>query len=232
MVDCSVVIPIYNPEKGIEDIMFSQYDALIRALPGRTFQLVVVDDGSKENIQHILSKLRSVFDYVDYIQCPVNEGKGAALRKGVFMAKGKTILYTDYDFPYTMQSMKEVYCAIENKVGTLAIGVRSEAYYQKIPAMRKFVSRLLKSMNKSLMNLHTGDTQAGLKAFDEALKPLFLQTKINGFLFDLEFLKLAKSQQVSAELVQIKLREDVKMSKINPLSLIKELAVYCKLLFR
>lgn len=232
MVDCSVVVPIYNPETGIEDVIFAQYDALIKSLPGRTFQLVIVDDGSKESLELILTKLRNIFDYVDYIQCPINEGKGAALRKGVSQAKGEIILYTDYDFPYTVESMKNIFCALEQNTFALAIGVRSDEYYDKIPVMRKFISRILKGMNKAMMKLHTGDTQAGLKAFKTQLKPLFLQTKINGFLFDLEFLKLAKEKEVDASLVHITLRDDVKMSQINPFSLVKEFSVYCKLLFR
>jgi len=232
MIDCSVVIPIYNPETGIEDVMYSQYDQFISSLPGLEFELIIVDDGSAAGIAPVLEKLRSRFQIVDYIQMPSNQGKGAALRKGVAKAKGDIILYTDYDFPYRVESMIKMYKDLSEGLADLAIGIRPESYYEKIPKTRKRISKILQRMNRSLMKLHTGDTQAGLKAFKKNQKELFLETDINGFLFDLQFLKKAKKNKIEAKLIEIELREKVQLSEIRLTSLIKEVFSYFSLLFK
>ena len=60
MVDCTIIIPIYNPERDIEDIMFKQYDELVMSMPKLCFELIVVDDGSEEGIESILKTLRKI----------------------------------------------------------------------------------------------------------------------------------------------------------------------------
>ncbi len=232
MIDCSIVIPIYNPEKGIEDVMFLQYNKLISSLPKKRFELIIVDDGSQESIGHILTKLRDRFQIVDYYCLALNKGKGAALRLGIEKARGEVILYTDYDFPYKIESMVNMIQVLDSSNKPMAIGVRPETYYDQIPRSRKTVSKILQMMNRSLMKLHTGDTQAGLKGFKKQLKAQFLSTRINGFLFDLEFLKKIKKEKIEAELVEIELRENVHLSELKLSGLFKELLNYLSLLFR
>jgi glycosyltransferase involved in cell wall biosynthesis len=232
MIDCSIVIPIYNPEKDVEDLMLSQYDKLIRSLPELNYELIIVDDGSKESISHILDKLRLKFQIVKYVQHDKNKGKGKALRSGVEKTSGEIILYTDYDFPYQVDSMKAIIHSLQNESTELAIGIRPESYYSKIPKRRKQISKNLQRLNAALLKLPTGDTQAGLKGFKKSIKPIFLQTTTKGFLFDLEFLKMAHARGLKTELVEIELREDVVMSEVKTSHLFKELVSYARVLFR
>lgn len=232
MIDCSIVIPIYNPEKDIEDIMLKQYDGLIRAMPHLSFELIIIDDGSKQSVAPILDKLRSKFQIVKYIQHSENQGKGKALRNGVQKAQGDIILYTDYDFPYEVTSMVNIIKSLQSNENDLAIGVRPESYYNKIPKNRKRLSKNLQKINALLLKLPTGDTQAGLKAFTKKIKPLFLKTTIDGFLFDLEFLKMAQGRNLKTTLVEIELRDDVILSEVKTSHLIRELISYGRVLLR
>jgi hypothetical protein len=58
------------------------------------------------------------------------------------------------------------------------------------------------------------DSQCGLKAFDNAGKAVFLETRIDRFLFDLEFLMLANGR-VRVTPVQVQLRDGVVFSQVG-----------------
>ena len=66
----------------------------------------------------------------------------------------------------------------------------------------------------NLLRLQVTDSQCGLKGFDNAGKSIFLETKIERFLFDLEFLLLAKNR-VTVTPVPVVLREGVVFSKVG-----------------
>ena len=232
MIDCSIVIPIYNPQKDIADIMLQQYDGLLKAMPELSFELIIVDDGSVASVQPILDLLRNKFQIVKYIQHDRNRGKGKALRNGMLKTTGDIIVYTDYDFPYEVASMVNIIRSLQSSDNELAIGIRPESYYDKIPKNRKRLSKNLQRLNALLLKLPTGDTQAGLKAFTKNIKPLFLETTTDGFMFDLEFLKLAQGQKIKTTLVEIELRDDVILSEVKTAHLIRELISYGRILLR
>jgi len=113
----------------------------------------------------------------------------------------------------------------------VVIGIRPKSYFSKIPFKRKLISYILKTMNSLFMSLPTSDTQAGLKAFKKELIPLFLSTRTNGFLFDLEFLQKIKKQQIDSTLVEIELRDGIELSDVRLGSLWNELKTYVGLIF-
>jgi len=93
-VKLSVIVPCYNEENTIRDIV----DA-IRHAPYPDKEIIVVDDcssdGTREVLQEIIAPLVSRILYHD-----VNQGKGAALRTGIAAATGHVVVIQDADLEY------------------------------------------------------------------------------------------------------------------------------------
>lgn len=93
----SIVIPVYNEEKPLGEIV-----AAVAAAPssGLDKELVIVNDCSKDGSQAIIDKLKA--EHPDWIclRHEVNQGKGAALRTGFAAATGDIVLIQDADLEY------------------------------------------------------------------------------------------------------------------------------------
>src|SRR5439155_21456519 len=72
----SVVIPVYNEERWIREVV-----RRVQAVPIPK-ELVIVDDCSKDNTRAILREIEAQYDNVRLVFQEVNQGKGAALREG------------------------------------------------------------------------------------------------------------------------------------------------------
>lgn len=210
--------------------LIERYKELEQLKPEVEFFLTIVDDGSRTDQELDTTMIKKAISNFSYHKLKSNKGKGAALRKGVKATETEFIIYTDHDFPYAGASMAKVMDALINPDIEVVIGIRPTSYYQAIPAKRKLVSKVLQLLNRIFLNLPTNDTQAGLKGFTRSVKDRFLDTKIEGFLFDLEFLKLIKKRRLPTRLVEINLRENISLSELKIKSLSKELWIYLKLL--
>ncbi len=90
----SVVMPCYNEKKTIRTIV-----ALVLKQPF-DIELLIVDDGSKDGTRDILAELAIQYPQVRVLLQDINQGKGAALRRGFQEATGDIVLVQDADLEY------------------------------------------------------------------------------------------------------------------------------------
>jgi glycosyltransferase involved in cell wall biosynthesis len=69
-----------------------------QVVPGVSFEIIVVDDGSKDSTARLLEENPRL--YTRFIKMPVNGGKGAAVKAGLAAASGDYVLFQDADFEY------------------------------------------------------------------------------------------------------------------------------------
>ena len=95
MVKVSIVIPVYNEEKTILEVL-----GRVRAqsVDGIAMEVIVVNDGSKDGTRQKLDENPCLYDQV--IHQPKNGGKGAAVKAGLMAATGDYILFQDADLEY------------------------------------------------------------------------------------------------------------------------------------
>jgi glycosyltransferase involved in cell wall biosynthesis len=220
----SLILPCYNPPVGWEKNVVSVWQRLKALVPGIDFRLIIVNDGSQKNAGPETSAfvMAHIPGFMFYSYA-ANKGKGFALRKGVNLIEADYYLYTDIDFPYCPESMAEIITLLCSDQYDIVAGIKSEGYYQQTPFLRKQVSLLLRAMTRLLLQLPVSDTQCGLKGFNEKGKALFMQTTIERYLFDLEFLWLAgKNKSLRTFFQPVLLRDNIRFSSINPVMLAGE----------
>ena len=193
--------------------------------------LIVVNDGSFAKATELnFKRLSQLIPEVKVVSYTSNRGKGYALRQGVAASDADFHVVTDADFPYTIDSMRRV-AEVLYEQGGIAAGNRDTAYYDRVPMFRRWLSKTLRWVLRNLLRQPVDDSQCGLKGFDPAGKALFLQTTIDRFLFDLEYLMLANGR-VEVTPVPVQLREGVVFSKVGMRVLATEGKNFLKLLMK
>ena len=228
-----IVLPCYNPPKNWAEEIVSNFIKLSQLLPSVSIKIILVNDGSTKNItaheiDYLMNELPA-FQYISYIE---NKGKGYALRKGIAESYAIHCIYSDIDFPYTTNSIIDIYSSLQNNQDVI-VGNRGGDYYDGVPPIRIFISKLLRLFNRVFLGMKIYDTQCGLKGFNEKGKAIFLNTIINRYLFDLEFVYLcSNSKETTINPVNVTLKEGVVFSKMNINILKQEGWSFLKLVFR
>ncbi len=230
MTRLDIILPAYNPLPGWEENVINRFQSLEQAMPDVRFALYIVNDGSQSlNEEESQGLIRAAIPDLKWVSYTENRGKGYALRKGVEQSESDHIVYTDIDWPYTQESMIGLILRLV-KDADAVIGKRDEAYYARLPIGRRRISKLLRNVNASLLRLKVADTQAGLKGFRKKVKPVFLSTTIDRYLFDLEFIYiLSKDKSVNIVDHPITLRPGIFFSQMNRSILIQEARNFFKI---
>lgn len=95
MIRVSVLIPVYNEEATILEIL-TQVRA--QQVSGVTFEVVVVNDASRDGTLRKLQERPDLYDIL--VNHEVNGGKGAAVKSGLRRATGDFVLFQDADLEY------------------------------------------------------------------------------------------------------------------------------------
>ena len=93
--DFSIIIPAYNEEENIKLL----YKEIIEACDKleKSYEIIFVDDGSKDNTFQIMKELNRIDHKVKVIRLRKNFGQTAALSAGFDHANGNTIITMDAD---------------------------------------------------------------------------------------------------------------------------------------
>jgi glycosyltransferase involved in cell wall biosynthesis len=228
----SLVLPCYNPAPQWERNVSESYTNLCAKISGQV-EMIIVIDGNGEVTNESLAYLNLTIPKLTVVKYEKNRGKGFALREGIKIAKGDLIIYTDIDFPYTIESICNIHKGLADNQYDVGIGVKNDAYYAKVPAIRRFISSFLRALIRIFLSMPITDTQCGLKGFKKEIAPIFLQTTIDRYLFDLEFVRMCfKSKTCRVKAIPVQLNENVSFRKMNYRILFPEMVNFIKLLFR
>ncbi len=217
-IDLSIVIPAYNEELRIQPTLERIHAFL--AGQGRSWEIVVVDDGSKDGTVALLQRLADQIPNLRVVASKPNRGKGSAVRIGMLAARGAIRLMCDADGSMPPEEMPLLLERIEAGDAEIAIGsryVEGARVARKQPWYRRAWSRLANLVIQRALVPGVLDTQCGFKAFTAAVTvDLFRRARIDGWAFDLEILALARRRGHRITEVAVEWKDDDR-SRVNPL---------------
>ena len=162
MTTLSVVIPAYNEEDGIAEIVqrvLAVEDDLKKVGVG-SLELLVVDDGSRDNTAKIVLGINGV----RLIQHPINKGYGAALKTGFSQAQGELIGFLDADGTYPPEYFPQL-CVAALNGGELVIGSRMSGTESQMPLTRRIGNLFFANLISLLGRQHVSDSASGMRVF-------------------------------------------------------------------
>ena len=188
----SIVVPAYNERKRIGNTLERILDHLKQHQWNA--EVVVVDDGSRDDTPQIITKFAAEHPQVRLLQNPGNQGKGYAVRNGMLNAKGSVLLFTDADLSSPIAEATKLFAALE-KGADVAIGSRwldTSLQFQRQPLKRQIMSRAFNLFLRAVLTVPYRDTQCGFKAFTRrAAEMIFPFQRITRWGFDAEIIYLA-----------------------------------------
>lgn len=192
MITLSIIIPAYNEEARLGPSL----ERIAEFLSHQTYkaEVLVCDDGSRDGTCELVDAFAKSHPSFRVSRAPHNQGKGAAVRRGMLEARGRYLLMSDADLSSPIEEVDRLMAQLE-KGHDVAIGSRAlESSDVKVvaKAKRKLMGRVFNALVQTFTGLPFQDTQCGFKLFERsAARHLFGLTKLDGFSFDVEVLFLA-----------------------------------------
>lgn len=152
----SVVIPVYNEELVLEE-SYKRLTEVMRKI-SEPYELIFVNDGSRDNSLSILSRLKQNDKYVKFISFSRNFGHQAAITAGMDYASGDAVIVIDADLQDPPEIIPEMISEWRNGFDVV-YGKRSErkgeTFFKKFTA--KLYYRTLKKITNIDIPVDTGD---------------------------------------------------------------------------
>ena len=157
----SILIPAYNEEKTLETVV----TYVSRYLAGMNFEIILVDDGSKDLTPVIGKQLEKTFPHVHYFRHAKNSGKTQAIDTAIQHSKGDILIIQDADMEYHPKYLKRVLLPIMHGYVDVCFGSRFRGSIRGMRPHHVFGNIFLTFATYVLFRFHTTDMETGYKAF-------------------------------------------------------------------
>lgn len=155
----SVVIPCYNEITTIEEVVEAVLDS------PWTSEIVIVDDGSTDGTREVLDKFDDPRIRV-FFQ-PVNQGKGAALRRGFGEATAAYVVVQDADLEYDPREFGELLAPLVADKADVVYGSRflGGGAHRVLYFWHSVGNKILTTLSNMFTDLNLSDMETCYKAF-------------------------------------------------------------------
>ena len=175
----SVVMPVYNEQGTVEEIV-----SRVLAQPDMQIELLCVDDGSTDSSRDILAHLQQTHPELKVLLQPRNQGKGAALRRGIAEATGDYVIIQDADLEYDPAEYPLLLRPLLEGKADVVYGSRflGSAPHRVLYFWHFVGNRVLTLLSNALTNINLTDMETCYKAFRrEVIQSVPLQEDRFGF---------------------------------------------------
>jgi glycosyltransferase involved in cell wall biosynthesis len=163
----SVVIPAYNEERGIQEVMGRvlaiQPDLCAAGID--EFELIVVDDGSADRTAELVQATPGV----RLLRHVKNGGYGAALKTGFAAAEGDWIGFLDADGTYPPDHFPALCQAAMAQDADIVIGSRMAGAQSQMPAVRRLGNLIFANLVSLVSCQRITDSASGMRIFKKSI---------------------------------------------------------------
>lgn len=205
----SVIVPAFNEVNSIRRTV----ESIGRYLQStkRTYEIIVAADGN-DGTRELVARLAQDDPRISVIGSAERGGKGRGVRNGVFKSTGQFVGFCDADYKTPIEEVDKLLPWLEDGYG-VAIGSRrvGDARIEvPQPLYRRLGSRAFGIVRNMLVGLgDVRDTQCGFKFFTRgAARAIFGRQRIDGYMFDVEILYLARLLGYKVREVGVRWQDD------------------------
>ena len=156
----SVIVPCYNERATVAELL-----RRVREVPIDK-EIVVVDDQSTDGSRDIVARLAAEWPEIRQIIQPVNQGKGAAIRRGIEEARGDIVLIQDADLEYDPEDYPKLVQPIIDGHADAVFGSRFEGYPRRVMLFwHRMGNTFLTFLSNATTNLDLTDMETCYKVF-------------------------------------------------------------------
>ena len=175
--DLSIVVPLFNEEESLPELMAW----IDRVLAGREYEVVFIDDGSRDNSWSVLENLSSQYmAKIKAIKLSRNYGKSAGLQKGFELASGKVVFTMDADLQDSPDEILPMEKMLLDEGLDLVSGWKKKRHD---PITKTIPTKLYNWMTRRMSGIKLHDFNCGLKCYrNEVIKAIEVQGEMHRYM--------------------------------------------------
>ncbi len=173
----SVVIPVFNEEKNIPDLM-DRLSRVLRGL-GKPFEVIFVDDGSRDSSLELLKKIQEEMKEVSVIAFNRNYGQHAAIFAGFEQTSGEIVITLDADLQNPPEEIPKLVAKMEEGYDVVATirENRQDSFF------RKMASHMINRITARVTGVYLKDYGCMLRAYSRTVvKSMCASKEISTFI--------------------------------------------------
>lgn len=219
----SLVFPAFEEEDNLDQLIQHALETAGRL--ASDFEVIVVDDGSKDQSPQILAQWSRADTRVRTIRHPRNFGYGAALRAGLREARGDLVFFSDADLQFDLTELEYLLDHVSSF--DIVAGYRSP---RRDPWMRTAIAWVWGTLVRTLFRLPVRDIDCAFKVFHRRVLDGIAIESVGAFI-NTEILVRARANGARIHQVPVKhlKRRHGRQSGANPRVILRALAELGKL---
>lgn len=158
--DISIVIPLLNESESLPELCSWIDKVMLKN--NYTYEVLLIDDGSKDNSWDVIEKIVSKNKSVKGIKFRRNYGKSAALNIGFKKAKGNVVITMDADLQDSPDEIPGLYDKIIKENFDLVSGWKQKRYD---PLTKTIPTKLFNWAARRASGIYLHDFNCGLKSY-------------------------------------------------------------------
>jgi glycosyltransferase involved in cell wall biosynthesis len=163
-IDISVVVPLFNEDESLPELT-AWIDKVMKA-NSFTYEIVMVDDGSKDKSWSVIEELHAKNPNVKGIKFRRNYGKSAALNTGFEAVKGDVVITMDADLQDSPDEIPGLYKMIMEDDFDVVSGWKKKRHD---PISKTIPTKLFNWATRKMSGIYLHDFNCGLKAYKNAV---------------------------------------------------------------
>lgn len=203
----SLIIPVYNEEGAVEDII-RRADSVLHD----DYEIIVVDDGSIDATPGILKKID--LPNVRIVRHHKNQGNGAAIKTGIEHSAGDWIATIDADNTYHPENIPSLFSTAEARQADMIVGFREDL--TKGPFLHRNARNFLRKWAELWSGQTIADINSGLRICKTELIKRYLDLYPNRFSLHIALMVSAGLDNATILYEPIPYGPRIGVSKLSP----------------